>query len=216
MESKPQLIGVFGGTFDPIHVGHLRLLIELIEQYPFQEIRIVPCHQNVLKSITQTTAEQRIAMLHIALADLSKISIDAQEINRVLPSYTFITLESIRAEVALDQPIALIMGSDAFMDFHLWHRWQEISPLAHIIVVTRGDFTLEIPDELKAFVAERETNDFQNLLENTSGKIMICSLPLFTISAKRIRARLATKHNVRYLVPDPVLQYIGEQKLYSG
>lgn len=220
MDPHKQLIGIFGGSFDPVHIGHIRLIIELLEKYAFKEIRLIPCHQNVLKKPSQTNKDHRLKMLRLATSHLTKIAIDEQEILKDSPSYTFTTLQTTRTEVGSSQPLAFIMGSDAFKDFHLWYHWQEIASLTNIIIIPRdnikNDFLTNISQDVASFFKDRITNRFNDIVENVAGKIMICDVPLLAISATRIRTLLEAKKNIRYLIPDSVLEYIQSKQLYCN
>jgi nicotinate-nucleotide adenylyltransferase len=189
------MIGIFGGTFDPIHLGHLRLALELGERYPFDEIRFIPCKQPVLKHAAIASAEHRLAMLKLAVEKQPTFIVDDREIQRSSPSYMIDTLLSLNHEMP-GREFALILGSDALAQFTTWNRWQEIIKLAKLLVVPRPSFmSTSIRPELKA----------QTVIQNISG------LP---ISSSQIRAEIQAGRSVRYWVPDSVWEYITSYQLY--
>jgi nicotinate-nucleotide adenylyltransferase len=211
--SKQSMIGILGGTFDPIHIGHLRAAIELSEQLPLSEIRFMPCKQPVLKKTLVANAAHRINMLHLALAGYKKLIIDERELQRDTPSYTINSLQAIHDEMP-DRIIALILGSDAFRDFDQWHRWQEILNLGHLIIIPRPHYDLPTTGPLAALLHAHQVQDFNVLTHERNGKIWISATPLLTISAREIRKHIAAHLDVRYLVPDEVLKYIVANGLY--
>ena len=214
MIGENQLIGIFGESFDPIHNGHLRLIIELLEQMPFSEIRILPCQTPALKPATHASAVHRLNMLVLATLELNKIVLDDRELKRHGVSYTYDSLLAVRDESG-NKPLALIIGNDAFLEFDKWHRWQDILKLAHIVIVLRPNYVLPTTGTVFNILENHLTNDVQELCKMPAGKIMLCSIPLLTISATDIRRRIAEDLSIRYLVPDNVWEYISTEGVYS-
>ena len=139
--NKP--LGILGGTFDPVHFGHLRMALDIYQHCDLQEVRLIPCKQPVYtsqKNDTQANSQARLAMLRLAIADTPGLTVDERELQRETPSYTIDTLLSLRA--ALPQtPLCFIMGSDTLATLDTWHRWQEILDIAHLIVISRPQVT---------------------------------------------------------------------------
>lgn len=212
---QQQLIGVYGGSFDPVHNGHCRLIIELLERLPLTEIKILPCKTPALKPQTQASATHRLNMLGMALLECDRVSIDDRELKRQKISYTYDSLLEIRKEIG-QQPIALIMGSDAFINFDQWHRWQELLTLAHIIIVNRPHFELPVTGVLAHLLTDNCVDDVNELSKRSAGKIFICPIPLLAISATDIRRKYEEKLSIKYLVPDSVLEYIINEEIYSS
>ena len=212
-EKIQQLVGIFGGTFDPIHNGHLRLMIELSEQLPFSEIRVLPCHTPALKTTSYASPEHRLNMLRLATRSLNQIIIDDRELKRTGVSYTYDSLVSIREEIG-NKPLALIIGTDAFLGFDKWYRWQEIMKLSNILIVARPNYTLPSSGVIYDLLQKNLTQDIQDFYKTSVGKIMICPIPLLAISATDIRRRIAEHLSIRYLVPDTILEYIVNEKIY--
>jgi nicotinate-nucleotide adenylyltransferase len=209
----PQIIGIFGGSFDPIHNGHLRVVIELLETMPFSEIRILPCQTPALKPLIYASAEHRFNMLGLATQALNKTVIDERELKRDGVSYTYDSLVAIRDESG-NKPLVLIIGNDAFAEFDRWYRWQDILSLAHIIIVTRPNYILPSTGNIQRLLENHLTQHVEDLCKMPAGKIMLCPIPLLAISATDIRRKITGNLSIRFLVPDSVLEYISNQKIY--
>lgn len=208
-----KMIGIFGGTFDPIHDGHLRSALELYQQLLFDEMRFVPCQIPVLKSAAQATAQQRVEMLQLAIKDQPGFVIDECELQRATPSYMFDTLTEMRKKFN-DAALCLIMGSDSFNELPRWHRWQDLLQLSHLIVMARPDHVLTIQDPLTNFLQEHRTTDPAQLHENNFGKILFVELTAMAISATKIRDQMVNDLSPRYLLPEAVWQYIQKHHIY--
>lgn len=206
-------IGILGGTFDPIHYGHLRMALELQQQLNLQEVRFIPCREPVHKKTVHATLEQRLHMLHLALAKQPKFLLDEREIKRTTPSYMVPTLESLQKDLGT-APLCLIMGIDAFAGLQSWYRWQEIFNLCHIIAIQRPDFSIPNSSDIAAILQKRQITDPQYLQKKTHGSVLLMKTTLLQISASEIRHQIANQKNPRYLLPDAVLEYIQEQKIY--
>ena len=136
-------IGVLGGTFDPIHYGHLRLAEELAETLKLEVVRLVPSGTPPHRASPQVAAAHRLAMVELAAAGNNRFAVDAREVHRAGPGYTFDTLTELRAEAGSTRPLVLLVGADAFLEFATWHRWHEIFGLAHVAIAHRPGFPAE-------------------------------------------------------------------------
>ncbi len=203
------MIGIFGGTFDPVHHGHLRSALELKELFELDHIRLIPCAQPVHRDEPSATAAQRLEMLQIALENQPNFVVDAQELERSGGSYTFHTLEKLRLDYP-NESLLLFIGSDAFNGFATWFRWRELFNFAHIVVITRPNSALNPLDE---FFKLRLTND-KSQLKQLAGRLFFQEITQLAISATAIRGMIATKQNPRFLLPDAVLDYIFKHQLY--
>lgn len=212
-------LGIFGGTFDPVHYGHLRAADEVLDTLGLREMRMMPARDPPHRAAPGATARQRVDMLRLALKEFPKLRLDTREIERTGKSYTFDTLTELRAEAPL-RPLVLVTGVDAFAGLPTWHRWQEIPTLAHIAVVTRPGTRVE--DALHGPLAalwNRRYDDDREALENTAaGAIFALSVSPQPISATALRAALAKGEDgiaqVRGLLPAAVLTYIDQHALY--
>jgi nicotinate-nucleotide adenylyltransferase len=203
-------IGVLGGTFDPVHHGHLRLALEMAERLGLAEVRLIPVHQPPHRPMPAAPAAARLRMLELAVAREPRLVVDARELRRGGISYTVDTLSSLREEFRTN-PLCLILGMDAFRSLPAWHQWERISRLAHLAVAGRpgADAQLEPPLDRLAAV-HREGWE-----QHAAGCVLFEPVPLLDISSSRIRDILATGGNPRYLLPDPVLDYIYEHDYYK-
>lgn len=215
---KPPL-GLFGGTFDPVHYGHLRLAEESITHLGLGGVRWMPAGQPPHRGVPQVTAADRLAMVRLATAGNRNFSVDAAEVEAAEPSYTVHTLERLRRELGEQTPLVLLVGADAFAGLATWHRWRDIFALAHVAVSHRPGFPVELaslPDEVGAEYAARRLSDAGQLGEAASGGIVTFAMTQLAISATQIRKLLANGLSARYLLPDSVLDYIQTHSLYRN
>jgi nicotinate-nucleotide adenylyltransferase len=148
-EPRPRRIGVLGGTFDPVHIGHLRGALEVAESLALDELRLTPSARPPHRDKPQVSAKDRLAMVKCAVAGVAPLVVDARELQRDKPSYTIDTLELMRAELAASDQVFLLLGWDAFCGLPTWHRWEELLQHCHILVLQRPDADSEPPDALR-------------------------------------------------------------------
>ncbi|WP_286221954.1 nicotinate-nucleotide adenylyltransferase [Marinobacter apostichopi] len=207
---------IYGGTFDPIHHGHLRLALEISDRLRVAPINLVPCHIPPHRGDTGASAEQRLRLLELAVAGEPQLRVDDRELKRAGASYTADTLRQLREELGPEHPLTMVVGTDSFASFDRWRKWQSIPELAHIVVVRRPGAELD-PDGLPAaMLAERRVSDPQALHAQPCGLMLDLQLPLLEISATGIRERIEAGRSPRYLVPDSVWQEIRRQGLYRA
>jgi nicotinate-nucleotide adenylyltransferase len=214
----PPPIGIFGGTFDPIHYAHLRLGEELAQRVGLMQVRFVPARVPPHRAAPNVTAEQRLEMTRLATAGNSRFSVDDRECRRAGPSYTVDTLLELRAELGEARPLCLLMGVDAYLALQTWSRWQQLYEVAHLVVAHRPGFALEagsMPGELAQQTLSRLTTDAQALHGRPNGLVFSVDVPPLDISATAIRALIGAGRSARYLLPDDVLDYIGRNRLYK-
>ncbi|HEX9687089.1 MAG TPA: nicotinate-nucleotide adenylyltransferase [Burkholderiales bacterium] len=213
-------IGVLGGTFDPIHYGHLRLAEEVGERLRLEEVRLVPSGTPPHRSAPEVTADHRLAMTQLAAAGNARFKVDAREVRRAGPGYTFDTLKELRAEAGEARPLALLLGADAFLEFATWHRWREIFGLAHVAVAHRPGFPIEqwtarMPQPLAREYSARLMQQPLAIHLSASGGIVVVPFTALDISATAIRDMLRAGASPRYLLPGAILDYIRANRLYS-
>lgn len=206
-------IGVLGGTFDPIHVGHLRLAIEMRELLSLDTVHLIPARKPPHRDRPYTDPSTRFRMLHAAAADAPELYVDDRELRREGPSYTVDTLESLAKEDS-DRALCLILGMDAFSGINTWHRWREILKLAHICVANRPGADPPQGGEVAEVLAEHRIEHPADLHRFTNGHIFIQEIPLLDISASRVRSRVSCGLSSQYLVPEPVREIIIKEALY--
>ena len=212
-------LGIFGGTFDPVHFGHLRLAEESIGHLGLGGVRWIPAGQPPHRGTPQVTARQRLEMVLRSTAENARFSVDASEVESAAPSYTVHTLERLRGELGAEQSLVLLVGADAFAGLTSWHRWRDLFSLAHIAVSHRPGFPVEIgslPHELATEFADRRLQDAGGLKNAAAGGIATFAMTQLAISATQIRKLLANGLSARYLLPDGVLDYIQTHSLYRN
>lgn len=213
-------IGILGGTFDPIHHGHLRIAQEALEQCGLAQVRFVPCGTPPHRAAPQAEAKSRWEMVRLALNGHPDFLVDVHEVFRTDPCYTVDTLAALRAELGEQQPLCLILGGDAFLQLHTWHEWKRLFELAHIVVLQRaggpplGNAMNSTDAALQAEYRARLVPGASALHEAAHGAIFVADMPALEISSTDIRRRCAEGRSVRYLVPDAVVNYINTHQLY--
>ena len=208
-------IGVFGGSFDPVHYGHLRTAWELLQLLKLQEMLFLPCGTTPLKAPNRATAEQRLAMLQADTRDYPQFRVDARELTRDGPSYTVDTLIELRGELP-DTPICLIVGMDAWLSFPQWHRWQDILDLTHIVVAHRPGCELETTGLIAELMQERQTNAAADLHAALAGQIFVHEVTQLEISSSAIRQLYTGGLGVDFLLPAGVRELIKESGCYDA
>jgi len=212
---RARRIGMLGGTFDPVHIGHLRGALEVAELLEFDELRLTPSARPPHRDTPSVSAQDRLAMVQRAVAGVSPLTVDDRELQRDKPSYTIDTLESMRAELAADDQLFLLLGWDAFCGLPSWHRWEELLEHCHIVVLQRPDADSESPDAMRNLLAARAVSD-PKALKGPGGQITFVWQTPLSVSATQIRQLLASGKSVRFLVPDAVLAYIDAHGLYHA
>lgn len=206
-------IAVFGGSFDPIHYGHLRTGIEVYEYFQVNHVRFIPCHTPVHKAAVMANASQRMAMLKLAIREQRGFVVDDTELSRKKTVYTIETLENLHGQFP-DHTFLLVIGRDSFNDFLNWHQWKNILQLCHIVVVSRPSYSISADLALTDLVAERRITSPDEFLDKPSGSIYFHDIPGLAISSTRIRQLVSDDWSIRYLTPDPVVEYILSHRLY--
>lgn len=207
-------LAVLGGTFDPVHAGHLRAAIEAREALHADELRLMPCSVPPHRQQPHASAEQRLAMIDAAIHGASGLRCDPRELHRSGPSYTYDTLVGLRAEVG-DRPLILVLGADAFAGLPSWYRWTELTRLAHLAVLTRPDAHSLIDPRLEMLLASAGTAKASDLRATPAGRVLRLEIPPMPVSSTLIRARLQQRRSVRFLLPDAVIEMIDTWQLYA-
>lgn len=214
MYDTQQAIGILGGTFDPIHFGHLRTALELYQAHELAEVRLIPCYQPVHRKLPVASPEDRLAMVRTAIADESALKVDDCEIVRKGPSYTIDTLETLRQSLP-KTPLCLIMGIDALLGFPSWHRWEDILKLAHLLIAHRPQYHLPKTGIVADLLKKRLKTHSSALHECLAGTIVLHPVTPLEISATDIRKQISSGRSPRYLLPDAVYEYIKQHGVYS-
>ncbi len=208
-------IGVFGGTFDPVHYGHLRSAFEMLQALDFAEVRFIPCSDPPHRGVTYATAAQRLRLVEVAIVGLPGFVADDRELRRDGPSYTVDTLATLRAEFP-DRSLGLIVGMDAFLGLQTWHRWEAILDHAHIVVAHRPGWKAPDIGVLGDLISEYGTHRVSDVHAVTHGRIHIHAVTQLEIASTEIRDLIAAGRDPRFLMPDAVRDEILELDLYKG
>lgn len=214
MHQTHKAIGILGGTFDPLHLGHLRMGLELHDALNLVKVHIIPTYQPTYREQPIATPEQRLAMVQCAVADEPALIADDREIRRKNSTYTIDTLIEMRSEMP-DTPFCLLVGIDAFLGFPSWHRWKEILAYAHIIVAHRPHYHLPQAGIVAELIHAHLQNEISFIHEQMAGGILLRPITALEISATDIRKQIAMGRNPRYLLPDSVYNYIKQNGTYS-
>ena len=207
------MIGIFGGTFDPVHFGHLRPALEVQQALGLKEVRFIPAGQPPHRDQPHASPSQRVAMLRAAIDEQPGFVVDEREVRRPGASYMVDTLASIRSELG-PAPLGLILGYDAFLGLANWYQWQRLIDLAHLVVTHRPGWSHDkLAGELQ-YLVQRHAMPAVKLVDVPAGGLTFVEVTQLDISATRIREQIRAGHDIRYLLPESVYQIIHEQKLY--
>ncbi len=211
-----QHIGILGGTFNPIHFGHLRIAEELKENLKLDQVRFIPSANPPHKDAPKVTAEQRAAMVALAIAENTSFVLDEQELNRTGASYTIDTLKQLRRTLGDTCSISFIMGSDAFVHLESWHQWESLLDYTHLVLVNRTQSapTPKLSTRLETYLGQHYTEDPDLLAESENGFIHMQAVTSLTISSTFIRKQSKAEQSIRYLTPTKVIDYINQHQLY--
>ncbi|WP_444896238.1 nicotinate-nucleotide adenylyltransferase [Microbulbifer sp. SSSA005] len=219
MASKRHKLALFGGTFDPIHLGHLRMALELRQVLEFDEMRLLPSHQPAHRQTPGVSSRQRSEMLALALEGCEELTLDERELHRGGATYTVDTLEELRSELGDETSISFCMGLDSLLSLHRWHRWERLLELAHLVVVTRPGWHLPNRDSEEhgplAELLENHRGTVADLHTRACGCLLLREQTMLPISATQIRELIKSGQSPRYLLPATVLQYIEDHRLYT-
>jgi nicotinate-nucleotide adenylyltransferase len=217
--SGAPLVGIFGGTFDPIHYGHLRVAEEIVETVGLQKMYFVPAGMPRLRHSPVASPQHRVEIVRLAIQKNPDFVLDGREIYRDGVSYSIDTVREFKQEFGEEIRLCLVLGADAFIKLPEWNNWKELFNLCHFIVSTRPGYTFTLikellSKELREECSQRWVSNTETLKKETSGLIFIASTTMLDISATSIRAHIAVGRNVRHLVPSVTVNYISKNKLY--
>jgi nicotinate-nucleotide adenylyltransferase len=207
-------VGLFGGTFDPIHFGHLRAAFELTELLDLDRVLFIPAADPPHRGRPLAHAQARLAMVQAAVEDEESFHVDDREMRRPGPSYTVLTLEELRREHG-DTPLVLLLGMDAFLGLPTWHRWQELLELAHVAVAHRPGATLPSSGELGRLIERCRARDRAEIAAAPAGKVFVHPGTQLDISSTDLRAALRAGRDPRYLMPEAVRRMINATGIYA-
>ncbi|MCD6055162.1 MAG: nicotinic acid mononucleotide adenylyltransferase [Gammaproteobacteria bacterium] len=221
MITDRNVIGLLGGTFDPVHNGHLHIALNAYKSLPLASVKLLPSYKPVHKPKPSATSEERVDMLRLAIQPYSMFSLELCEIQARKPCYTVDTLKYLHSQYA-DNPLCLLVGMDIFLQLDQWHRWQDLTSHAHIVVLSRAGYTLpsHINPAISCFLQRQETHETvsiqQPITASKPGKVLFHAISLYPLSAEAIRKRLYEGESCKEDLPLPVHDYILEHHLYKG
>lgn len=216
MNSLAPRIGMLGGTFDPVHIGHLRSAVELKEALQLDQLHMIPAQQPPLRDRPQVSAQQRLALLKAGIGDTPGLIADDRELRRDGPSYSVDTLVDLRNEFGDQARLTMVIGYDAFLRLTQWYQPERLFKFAHLVVIKRPGYSEPLPAPLMELVGYRAVDSVEKLMQQPCGGYLMLELPsLMEISATYIRERLKTGKSIRYLVPEPVEKAIKQRGLYQ-
>ena len=210
--TNAQALGVLGGAFDPVHIGHLRGAIAVREHLGLERVDLLPAAQSPLKDTATVTAADRLAMLEAAVRGVPGLGVDARELARKGPSYTVDTLIELRREVGQAMPLIWIVGTDILPALPKWSRWQQLLELAHLVILERPGS--DSPPLAVTQWLDQHRIDQNALLTSAAGGVMTLDQPVLDIASSDIRTLLAAGRDPRFLLPDVVMEYITQHKLF--
>ena len=206
-------IGIFGGTFDPIHNGHLRIALEALEELSLSAVHFVPCGQSPLRSEPAATNDIRLKMVKAAVEAEPRFIMDAREIKRGGPSYTYDTLTTLR-DGYKESSMCLILGMDSFISLPRWYRWEELIDLAHIVIAHRPGWKAPTEGLLGGFVKEHLAESSQEAVTKREGSLFVLPVTQLEISATKLRSSIRLGADPKFLVPESVRAIIKETECY--
>ncbi|MFT3907365.1 MAG: nicotinate-nucleotide adenylyltransferase [Steroidobacteraceae bacterium] len=207
-------IGLFGGTFDPIHFGHLRTAFELWQALKLDEVRFLPTGNPPHREAPLASAEQRLAMVRAAVAGQKSFVVDDREIRRSGVSYSVDTLTELRGEYP-ERSLCLLLGMDAFLGMPNWHRWRDIFELAHVIVAHRPGWKAPMTGPLGELMVDRGTGSVRELHSARAGRVYVHGVTQLEIASTDLRSLITTGRDLRYLVPEAVRDIILDSGCYG-
>lgn len=213
-QTLAKAVGLLGGTFDPIHFGHLRMAIEIFQAFSLNEVKLIPCYRPVHRSQPVAPVKDRFNMVKLAVKTEPALTVSDVEIKQQSPSYTIKTITTLRQQLPTT-PLCFILGIDAFLGFSSWQQWQDILRQCHLIVAHRPQYRLPEQGMTADIVAEYSQTDFTAIHQVLGGYLFFYPITPLEISATDIRQQIVEGRNPRYLLPNSVLDYIQQRHIYQ-
>ena len=207
---------VFGGTFDPVHRGHIESVCAVARLLADVDVSLVPCQIPAHRPTPAASPEDRLKMLELAVGSLDRVFVDDCELRREGTSYTFDTLLDYREKLGESGSLLFLMGFDSWVTLPDWHRWEELTDLAHLLILERPGADQESPDVLRRWCETRQVQDPKEMLNSASGNICFLSLDQIDVSASRLREAIAEGDSIEGNVHPLVVNYIRQHNLYTG
>ena len=212
---RPLRIGLLGGTFDPVHFGHLRMAYEVRERLGLDRMHLVPCASPYHRGEQTSPAPVRVDLLRVALEGQTALVCDERELSRPGPTYSVDTLASLREQFGDAPCLVMVLGQDAYHHLESWHRWQRLLDLGHLVVVQRPGSVPTAPTGLAQWEQAHQAPSIDAMLATSHGHVVHLEARQLEISSTDIRAQIAAGRSPRYLLPAAVEQRILELGLYT-
>ena len=208
-------VAIFGGTFNPVHNGHLRIAIELAELLEVDNLRMTPCALPAHREAPSVSPEQRLEMLKLGIGEQALLQADDIELRREGPSYTIDTLREIRVQIGDSTPLYLCVGMDVLASLDSWRDWQKLTDFCHLIVSSRPGYQIPESGSLAEWIKARLCDDLPALKKSSAGRLHFCNLTMLAISSTAIRNKISAAEKIDYLTPAAVVNCIQQQHLYE-
>ncbi|HEX4939639.1 MAG TPA: nicotinate-nucleotide adenylyltransferase [Candidatus Kapabacteria bacterium] len=213
--SPPALTGLYGGSFDPVHIGHVATAEELLVRLPFREIRLLPAARSPLKDRSLAN-HHRVAMLKLAVQGHAGLAVDDRELRRAPPSFTVDTLHEVRSELGRAAPLAFIMGLDSFLELPRWKDWQHLTDYAHLVVVSRPGSHPSFAPPLADWLEKHRITEPESLESRPFGGVLLVETTPHDVASRVIRAAVRAGQSTADWLAPAVRDYIDTHHLYAG
>jgi len=208
-------VALFGGTFNPVHFGHLNLATELVHYLQIESVRMVPCAIPPHREAPNVSAEQRLAMLDLAIEGQDTLTSDDIELNRQVLSYSIDTIGLVRQDIGPQTPLFFCLGMDALLSIDSWHRWTELLDYCHIVVCSRPDYKLPNNGVVANWIEQNLCDDISKVKNQSHGYLHLCKIPLLDISSTAIRDSIKCGKSIDHMTSEVVVNYIKQHSLYE-
>lgn len=208
-------VALLGGTFNPIHFGHLNLANCLVDYLQVESVRMIPCAIPPHRETPSVSAEQRLAMLQLAIDDHPLLTSDDLELRKSTPSYSIETVQQIRQQVGKETPLFFCIGMDSLLTIDSWHHWQQLLDYCHLAICPRPGYKLPIKGHLAEWIEQNLCDDIERVKTLAQGCLHLCKIPLKDISSTAIRDSIKCAQSIDHLTPKSVVNFITKHSLYE-
>ncbi|MGB2180145.1 MAG: nicotinate-nucleotide adenylyltransferase [Porticoccaceae bacterium] len=208
-------VALLGGTFNPIHFGHLNLANCLVDYLQVESMRMIPCAIPPHRETPSVSAEQRLAMLQLAIDDHPLLTSDDLELRKSTPSYSIETVQQIRQQVGEETPLFFCIGMDSLLTIDSWHHWQQLLDYCHLAICPRPGYKLPIKGHLAEWIEQNLCDDIERVKTLAQGCLHLCKIPLKDISSTAIRDSIKCAQSIDHLTPKSVVNFITKHSLYE-